>query len=88
MLLWKLVENFFGRLVHKATAANEVFDVSGAGDTAIAAISSSLISGATLEEARSNLKEALELVLEANRSSSEESLKGKRVIREPFPIAP
>lgn len=33
------------------TAANEVFDVSGAGDTAIAAISSSLISGASLEEA-------------------------------------
>ena len=33
------------------TAANEVYDVSGAGDTAIAAISSSLLSGATLEEA-------------------------------------
>jgi D-glycero-beta-D-manno-heptose-7-phosphate kinase len=33
------------------TAANEVFDVSGAGDTAIAAISSALISGASLEEA-------------------------------------
>jgi D-glycero-beta-D-manno-heptose-7-phosphate kinase len=33
------------------TAANEVFDVSGAGDTAIAAICSSLIAGATLEEA-------------------------------------
>ena len=33
------------------TAANEVFDVSGAGDTAIAAITSALVSGATLEEA-------------------------------------
>lgn len=33
------------------TAANEVFDVSGAGDTAIAAITSSLLAGATLEEA-------------------------------------
>jgi rfaE bifunctional protein kinase chain/domain len=33
------------------TAANEVFDVSGAGDTAIAAITASLLSGATLEEA-------------------------------------
>ncbi len=33
------------------TAANEVFDVSGAGDTVIAAISSSILSGATLEEA-------------------------------------
>lgn len=33
------------------TAANEVFDVSGAGDTAIAAITSALLAGATLEEA-------------------------------------
>ncbi len=33
------------------TAANEVFDVSGAGDTAIAAITSSLMAGASLEEA-------------------------------------
>ena len=33
------------------TAANEVFDVSGAGDTAIAAITASLLSGASLEEA-------------------------------------
>ncbi len=33
------------------TAASEVFDVSGAGDTAIAAIASSLMSGASLEEA-------------------------------------
>jgi len=43
--------------------------------------------GATIEEARSNLKEAVELVLEANRLLSEESLKGKRVIREPFSIS-
>ncbi len=33
------------------TAANEVFDVSGAGDTAIAAITSALLTGASLEEA-------------------------------------
>ncbi len=33
------------------TAANEVFDVSGAGDTAIAAITSAILSGASLEEA-------------------------------------
>ena len=43
--------------------------------------------GATIEETRSNLKEAVELVLEANRALSEESLKGKRVIREPFSIS-
>lgn len=33
------------------TVANEVFDVSGAGDTAISALTSSLLAGATLEEA-------------------------------------
>ncbi|NOT77949.1 MAG: D-glycero-beta-D-manno-heptose-7-phosphate kinase [Bacteriovoracaceae bacterium] len=33
------------------TLANEVFDVSGAGDTAISALTSALLSGATLEEA-------------------------------------
>lgn len=40
-----------GKLKIIPTAANEVFDVSGAGDTAIAAISSALLAGATLEEA-------------------------------------
>lgn len=40
-----------GKLKIIPTAANEVFDVSGAGDTAIAAICSSLIAGASLEEA-------------------------------------
>ncbi len=38
-------------IVHIPTVANEVFDVSGAGDTAIALITSSLVAGATLEEA-------------------------------------
>ena len=33
------------------TVANEVYDVSGAGDTAISAISAALLAGATLEEA-------------------------------------
>jgi len=40
-----------GKLKLIPTAANEVFDVSGAGDTAIAAITASLLSGASLEEA-------------------------------------
>lgn len=39
---------------------------------------------ATLEEARANLTEAVELVLEANRALSEESITGQEVIREPF----
>lgn len=44
------------RAVHKApiiipTVANEVFDVSGAGDTAISALTLALLSGASLEEA-------------------------------------
>ena len=40
--------------------------------------------GDTLEEARSNLTEAVRLVLEANRTLAEESLSGRDVIREPL----
>jgi predicted RNase H-like HicB family nuclease len=40
--------------------------------------------GATLEEARENLKEAVTMVLEANRALAEESLNGADVIRETF----
>jgi len=40
--------------------------------------------GKTLEEARRNLVEAVELILEANRQLAEESLAGQDVIREPF----
>ncbi len=42
--------------------------------------------GATLEEARSNLEEAVEMVLEANRALAEEALEGRPVIREPWVI--
>lgn len=44
--------------------------------------------GATLEEARENLLEAVALVLDANRVLAEEQLSGQDVIREPFPLAP
>ena len=40
--------------------------------------------GATLEEARSNLHEAVTLVLEANRALCEQSLANASVIRECF----
>ena len=40
--------------------------------------------GKTLEEARRNLAEAVQLVLETNRLLAEEELAGKDVIREPF----
>jgi predicted RNase H-like HicB family nuclease len=40
--------------------------------------------GATLEEARANLEEAIQMVLEANRLLAQESLQGQEVIREPF----
>ena len=40
--------------------------------------------GETLEEARLNLAEAVELVLEANRVLAEESIQGRTVIREPL----
>jgi predicted RNase H-like HicB family nuclease len=42
--------------------------------------------GATLDEARVNLAEAVELVLEANRTLSEESMEGQNVIREPLSL--
>ena len=42
---------------------------------------------ATLEEARTNLSEAVQLVLEANRALSEEGIRGQRVIREPLRIS-
>lgn len=38
--------------------------------------------GDSLEEVRENLKEAVQLVLEANRALSEESIAGAEVIRE------
>jgi predicted RNase H-like HicB family nuclease len=43
--------------------------------------------GASLEEARENLFEAVELVFEANRALSEECIHGQDVIRERIVIA-
>src|SRR5438105_1676329 len=40
--------------------------------------------GDTLEEARENLREAVAMVLDANRQSAERELAGKSVVREPF----
>ncbi len=40
--------------------------------------------GATLEETRANLMEAIQMVLEANRTLAQESLAGQDVIREPM----
>jgi predicted RNase H-like HicB family nuclease len=40
--------------------------------------------GATLEEARANLVEAVTMVLQANRELAEEELSGQEVIREPL----
>lgn len=37
---------------------------------------------ATLEESRENLREAIQLVLEANRALAEESIRGRDVLRE------
>ncbi len=42
--------------------------------------------GDTLEEARENLREAVELVLEANRELAEKSLAGQSVTRETFEL--
>ena len=43
--------------------------------------------GATVDEARENLKEAVQLVLEANRELAERSLAGQNVSREPFVLS-
>ncbi|MFL6196088.1 MAG: type II toxin-antitoxin system HicB family antitoxin [Thermoanaerobaculia bacterium] len=43
--------------------------------------------GATLEEARENLREAVQLILEANRALAEEDLEGLEAIREPLKIS-
>jgi predicted RNase H-like HicB family nuclease len=43
--------------------------------------------GATLEEARENLREAVELVLESSRALAREEVGTAKVIREPLKIA-
>ena len=43
--------------------------------------------GATLEEARENLQEAVTMILEANRELAERSLMGRHVTKEPFVLA-
>ncbi len=42
--------------------------------------------GETLDEARENLKEAVQLVLEANRELAERSLVGQEISRERFSL--
>ena len=43
--------------------------------------------GATLEKARSNLEEAVQLILETNRELAEESIQGQDVIKESFSVS-
>jgi predicted RNase H-like HicB family nuclease len=43
--------------------------------------------GETLDEVRENLREAVQLVLEANRELTEQALIGQKVEREPFELA-
>jgi predicted RNase H-like HicB family nuclease len=42
--------------------------------------------GDTLEEARENLREAVQMVLEANRELAARAIAGKTVSREPFDL--
>jgi predicted RNase H-like HicB family nuclease len=42
--------------------------------------------GATLDETRENLKEAVQMVLDANRELAAKSVVGKEVTREPFDL--
>ena len=43
--------------------------------------------GDTLDEARTNLQEAVSMVLEANRELAEKSLAGQNVTKEPFVLS-
>jgi predicted RNase H-like HicB family nuclease len=43
--------------------------------------------GATLEEARENLREAIRMVFEANRELAQRELRDKLVIKEPVSLA-
>ena len=43
--------------------------------------------GATLQEARKNLQEAVRMVLEANKELAREESQGQEVIREPLQIS-
>ena len=43
--------------------------------------------GATVDEVRENLKEAVQLVLEANRELAERSLAGQTITKEPFTLS-
>jgi predicted RNase H-like HicB family nuclease len=43
--------------------------------------------GETLEEARKNLREAVELIIEANRELAEQSLLGQVATREPLELS-
>ena len=43
--------------------------------------------GKTLEEARENLKEAVQLIIEANREVTRREIEGKDIIREELRIA-
>lgn len=42
--------------------------------------------GKTLKEVRENLREAIELILQANRQVMEKELRGKRIIREKIAV--
>jgi predicted RNase H-like HicB family nuclease len=53
----------------------------------VAELSGANTQGATLEEARESLREAVELVIEANRTLAREEAGSGDVIREPLKIA-
>jgi len=44
--------------------------------------------GETIEEARENLRDAVELLLEANRALAKEGQSGHKVIHEPLTVSP
>jgi len=66
----------------------EVSDSEGGGYTAyVEELPGAISEGDTLEEARENLRDAIELLLEANRALSGQPKPGNKVIREKIKIS-
>jgi predicted RNase H-like HicB family nuclease len=83
-LFWSGVLCYKGNMEIKLTAVFRKFP--GGYAAFVEELPGANTQGATLEEARENLKEAVAMVLQANRELAEESLGGAEVVREPLAL--
>ena len=64
-----------------------VFEKSGEGWIAfVEELPGANTQGSTLEEARENLRDAVSMILEANRDLAQQTIRGKEVIREELTV--